>query len=258
MIWRALEAASREPAGRSPGRLASDIVGASSCALSSGRTTPSWLRRQKSAASVSRPSVAARPSVAVDSARRAHPARAKGGSLVAMVAKGAILAIAAPKPNTSGLTPLRRRRVRSRRLHASKRALLAGTRDGHGTHLNAAAWSGPGWHRQGWHDSSEAWEVRIRAASSTAARRLPVPSRRGRSTTVTILSEVRTTRCPRSSTRARRGTASQAAHSAPTACRNGKGQAHFVCGWHAHTTLSPLGAPVHSAPHRLYQTSPQP
>ena len=66
-------------------------------------------------------------------------------------------------------------------------------------------WSGPGWHHHGWHDLSEAWEVPIRVACSTAARRLPVLSRPGRSTTVIILNGVRTTRSLKSSTPARKG-----------------------------------------------------
>ena len=72
-----------------------------------------------------------------------------------------------------------------------------------GTH--EGTWSGPGWHHHDWHDLSEAWEVPIRVACSTAARRLPVLSRPGRSTTVIILNGVRTTRSLKSSTPARKG-----------------------------------------------------
>ena len=68
-----------------------------------------------------------------------------------------------------------------------------------------AEWSGRGWHHHSWHALSEAWELPIRAAFSTAARRLPVLSRPGRSTTRTTWSGVRTTCSPKSSTRASRG-----------------------------------------------------
>ena len=233
MIWRALEAASREPAGRSPGQLASDIVGASSCALSSGRTTPSWLRRQKSAASVSRPSVAARPSVAVDSARRAHPARAKGGSLVAMVAKGAILAIAAPKPNTSGLSrPLRMDGSRSRRLQGNAPFWLA-----HGRGM-VWAWLAPprlarlvrgvgGAHQSGLLYGGAA------AACAVAAGSLYYSDHLERSQNNTLSEELNASE---------KRTASQAAHSAPTACRN---RPSPLCLWLAR------GARCHPTPHVL-------
>jgi len=78
-----------------------------------------------------------------------------------------------------------------------------GCRDEHIRRRAPSQWSG--WHHHSWHALSEAWELPIRAAFSTAARRLPVLSRPARSTTRITWSGVRTTRSPKSSTRASRG-----------------------------------------------------